>query len=165
MIELRLKQPSLSALSSLEQLVAINIQNVVTSLVVITWTDDAREEVLISDEDQPCSFNQRRVVEQNFSRITASASSCGCDVASGSSLASLQMDGHVSDSSHLAKLPFTVNRPRIPFGWRFMGQDVTIWSAVCFSAPHSQDAVEGLLHLCIVNRKRPTPVWGRFSPT
>ena len=83
MIELRLKQPSLSALSSPEQLVAINIQNVVTSLVVITWADDARE-VLDNDEDQPYSFNQRRVLEQNVSEITAS--SCGCDVASGSSI-------------------------------------------------------------------------------
>ena len=73
MIELGLKQPSLSALSSLEQLVAINLQNVVTSLVVITWTDDAREEVLDNDEDRPYSFNQRRVVEQNVSGITASS--------------------------------------------------------------------------------------------
>ena len=85
MIELRLKQRSLLALSSLAQFVAINMQNVVTSLVVITWTDDSREEILDNDEDQPCSFNQRKVVEENFSRITAS-SSCGCDVASGSSI-------------------------------------------------------------------------------
>ena len=84
MIDLRLKQPSLSVLSSLEQLVAMNIRNVVTSLVVITWTDDAREKVLYNDEDQPCSFNQHRVVEQNVSGVTAS--SCGCDVASGSSI-------------------------------------------------------------------------------
>ena len=86
MVKLRLKQPSLSALLSLEQLVAINMQNVLTSLVVITWTDDAREEVLDNAEDQPCSFSQRRVVEQNVSEITPSSSSCGYDVASGSSI-------------------------------------------------------------------------------
>ena len=80
-------------------------------------------------------------------------------------VASLHMDGHVSDSSHLAKLPFTVKRPRIPFRWRYMGLDVIIWFAVCSSAPHSQDAVEALLHLCIVDQKRPTPVRRRFSQT
>ena len=51
------------------------------------------------------------------------------------------MAGHVSDS-HLAKLSFTVSRPRIPFGWRYMAPDVIVWSAVCSSAPHSQDAVQ-----------------------
>ena len=60
-------------------------------------------------------------------------------------VASLYMAGHVSDS-HLAKLSFTVSRPRIPFGWRYMGQDVVIWSAVCSSAPHSQDYVEAMPH-------------------
>ena len=74
------------------------------------------------------------------------------------------MAGHVSNS-HLAKLSFTVSRPRIPFGWRYMGQDVIIWSAVCSSAPHSQDAVEDMPHLCIDNRKRPTPVRRRFIRT
>ena len=46
-----------------------------------------------------------------------------------------------------------------------MGQDVIIWSAVCSSAPHSQDAVEAMPHLCIDDRKKPTPVWRRFSRT
>ena len=74
------------------------------------------------------------------------------------------MAGHVSDS-HLTELSFTVSRPRIPFGWRYMGPDVKIWSAVCSSAPSSQEAVEAMPHLCIDDRKRPTPVRRRFSRT
>ena len=74
------------------------------------------------------------------------------------------MVGHVSNS-HLAKLSFRVNRPRMPFGWRYMGHDVIIWYAVCSSASHSQDAVEAMPHLCIDDRKKPTPVWRRFSRT
>ena len=74
------------------------------------------------------------------------------------------MAGHVSDSN-LAKLSFTVSKPRIPFGWRYTGHDVIIWSAVCSSAPHSQDAVEAMPHLCINDRKRTTPVRRRFSRT
>ena len=96
MIKLRLRQSSLSALSSLEQLVALNIQNVITSLVIITWTDDAREKVLDNDEDQPCCFNQRRVVEQNVSGITAS-SSCGCDIVPGSGIRRIFQWGGFSD--------------------------------------------------------------------
>ena len=74
------------------------------------------------------------------------------------------MAGHVPDS-HLAKLSFTVSKLRIPFGWRYMGHDVIIWSAVYFSAPHPQNAVEAMLHLCIDDRKRPTPVRRRLSRT
>ena len=74
------------------------------------------------------------------------------------------MAGHVSDS-HLFKLSFTASRPQIPFGWRYMEHDLIIWSAVCCRAPHSQDAVKAMPHLCIDDRKRPTPVQRRFSPT
>ena len=74
------------------------------------------------------------------------------------------MAGQVSDS-HLAQLSFTVSRPRIPFGWRCMGHDVIIWSAVCSSAPHSQDAVEAMPNLCIDDRKSHIPVRRRFSRT
>ena len=74
------------------------------------------------------------------------------------------MAGHLSDS-HLAKLSFTVSRPRIPFAWRYAGQNVIIWSAVNSSAPHSQDAVDAMPHLCIDDRKRPTLVPRRFSRT
>ena len=113
MVELRLKQPSLSALSSLEQLVAIKIQNVVTSLVVITWTDDAREEVLDNDEDQPYSFNQRRVKQKNVSGITAS--SCGCYVASRSSItpdgwARITQQPHCQAPAKGGHVPVTWNR-------------------------------------------------------
>ena len=68
-------------------------------------------------------------------------------------------------ASHLAQLSFTVSRPRIPFGWRYEGQNVTIWSAVCSSAPHSQDAVKAMPRLCIDEGKRPTPVRRQFSRT
>ena len=74
------------------------------------------------------------------------------------------MAGHVL-GSHLAKLSFTVSRLRIPFGWWYKRQDVIIWDAVCSSAPHSQDAVEAMPHLCINDRKKPTPVWRRFIRT
>ena len=74
------------------------------------------------------------------------------------------MASHIS-GSHLVQLSFIVSRPRIPFGWRCMGHDVIIWSAVCSSAPHSQDAVEAMPHLCIDDRKRSTPVRRRFSLT
>ena len=46
------------------------------------------------------------------------------------------MAEHVS-GSHLAKLSFTVSRPRNPFVWRYMRQDVTKWSAVCHSGSHA----------------------------
>ena len=74
------------------------------------------------------------------------------------------MAGHVSDS-HLAKLSFTVGRFQIPFGWQYMGHDVIIWYAVCSSAPHPQDAVEAMPHLCRDDRKRLTLVRRRFSRT
>ena len=74
------------------------------------------------------------------------------------------MAGHVSDS-HLAKLSYTVSRPRISFGWRYMGQDVIIRSALCSCAPHSQYAMEAMPHLCIDDRKKPTPVRRRLSRT
>ena len=92
----------------------------------------------------------------------SSSSSCGCDVESGSSI--------------------TLN------GWARIGQPPcqalvhseqtpnSIWMAVygtgccnmvivCSSAPHSQDAVEAMPHLCIDDRKRPNPVRRRFSRT
>ena len=62
------------------------------------------------------------------------------------------MAGYVSDS-HLAKLSFPVSRPRIPFGWRYMGQNVIIWSAVCSSAPHLQDAVEAMPHYALITER------------
>ena len=74
------------------------------------------------------------------------------------------MAGQVSNS-RLAKLSFTVNRFRIPFGWRYMEQDVIIGSAVCSSALHLQNAEEAMPDLCINSRKRPTPVRKWFSRT
>ena len=46
-----------------------------------------------------------------------------------------------------------------------MVQDVIKFSAFCFFAPHSQAAVEAVLHLCVSERNRPTPIRRRFSLT
>ena len=75
-----------------------------------------------------------------------------------------QTAGQVS-SSQVVKLSLMLSRPRVPFGWRKIGHDVTMWSAVCSAAPHSQVAVRAIPHLCIVERKRPIPVRRRFSRT
>ena len=72
------------------------------------------------------------------------------------------MAGHVSDS-HLAKVSFTASKPRLPLGWPCMV--IILWSAVSSSAPHCRDAVEAMLHLCITDRKRSTPVRRRLNPT
>ena len=72
------------------------------------------------------------------------------------------MAGHVSDN-HRAKLSFTDTESHLD--GLYMEHDVIIPSAVCSSAPHSQDAVEAMLHLCIDDRKRPTSVRRRFSRT
>ena len=55
--------------------------------------------------------------------------------------------------------------PRAPRGAPYLGQDMTIWSAVCSSAPHSQAAVAEVPHLCNRALKRPTPDLRRFSLT
>jgi len=48
--------------------------------------------------------------------------------------------------------------------WRLVrGQEASIWSAVCSSAPHLQFAEVTKPHLCIVERNSPTPVRRRFS--
>ena len=39
-----------------------------------------------------------------------------------------------------------------------MGHDVMMWSADCSFAPQLQVGVDAIPHLCIVARKRPTPV-------
>ena len=46
-----------------------------------------------------------------------------------------------------------------------MGQDVIMWSAVCFSKSHSQAAVRAIPHLYNVERNKPTPVRSRLSLT
>ena len=74
------------------------------------------------------------------------------------------MSGHVSDS-HFLRVSSSDARPRAPCGCRYKGQDVITWSAVCSAAPHSQDAEGAIPHLCMVERKRPTPVRRRLSLT
>ena len=39
------------------------------------------------------------------------------------------------------------------------------WLADCYFAPHGQAGVDAIPHLCIVARKRSTPVVNRFSLT
>ena len=52
-----------------------------------------------------------------------------------------------------------------PLGARWIGHADITWSAVCSSAPHSHSGVGARPHLCIHERKRPTPVLKRFSLT
>jgi len=56
-------------------------------------------------------------------------------------------------------------RPWTPLGARWIGHTDITWSAVCSSAPHSHSGVGARPHLCIHERKRPTPVLKRFSLT
>ena len=55
--------------------------------------------------------------------------------------------------------------PRAPCGGWWLGHDVIMWSADCSFAPHSQAGVDGIPHLCIVARKKPTPVLSLLSLT
>ena len=48
-------------------------------------------------------------------------------------------------------------RPRAPFGARFMGHVIRMWSAVCLEMPHLQFG-EGGPHLCMDKWNRPTSV-------
>jgi len=52
-----------------------------------------------------------------------------------------------------------------PFGGWYRGQEVSMWSAVCFSATQLQFAKGTKLHLCMVEWNSPTPVRRRFSLT
>ena len=79
-------------------------------------------------------------------------------------VASLYMVGHVS-VSHLAKLSFSVSTEQTSNPIWMAAQDVAISSAICSSAPHSQNAAEPMPHLRLDDRKRPTPVQRRFSRT
>ena len=50
------------------------------------------------------------------------------------------------------------------WGW-WVGHNVAMWSADCSFAPHSQVGVDAIPHLCIVARKRLTPVFSLLSLT
>ena len=67
------------------------------------------------------------------------------------------------DNHSVVSLSSTV-RPCSPWG-RWIGHWRTTWPAVCSSAPHSQAAEGAIPHLHKHERKRPTPVWMRFSRT
>jgi len=56
-------------------------------------------------------------------------------------------------------------KPSVPFGGWCRGQEASMISAVCSSAPHLQFAEGTKPHLCIVERKSPMPVRRRFSLT
>ena len=56
-------------------------------------------------------------------------------------------------------------RPRAPCGARCIGHAVSIWSAVCSEAPHSQFGEGARSHLCMDEWNRPTPVRRRLSLT
>jgi len=56
-------------------------------------------------------------------------------------------------------------KPSVPFGGWYRGQEASMLSAVCSSAPHLQLAESTKPHLCIVEWNSPTPVRRRFSLT
>jgi len=56
-------------------------------------------------------------------------------------------------------------KPSVPFGGWYSGQEASLWSAVCSSAPHLQFAEGTKLQLCIVERNNSTPVRRQFSLT
>ena len=55
--------------------------------------------------------------------------------------------------------------PRIPVGARCTGHVRMMGSAVCSAAPHSQFDVGARPHLCMNDRKHPTPACKRLSLT
>ena len=57
------------------------------------------------------------------------------------------------------------NRQSVQSVSRWIGHWRTTWSTVCPSAPHSQAAEEAIPHLYKQERKHPTPVRRRLSPT
>ena len=67
-------------------------------------------------------------------------------------------------SQHLVSSSKTV-RPIIPRGARCVGHVKIMWSTVCSLAPHFYLAEGARTHLCMDERKRPTPVRMRFSLT
>ena len=75
-----------------------------------------------------------------------------------------QMLGHFSLGNATVRSS-RCNIPRAPCGGWWVGHDVMMWSADCHFAPHSQVGVDADLHLCIVARKRPTPVLTRAGGT
>ena len=108
-----------------------------------------------------CSLIQRHAIVSDR-HFEIASSSCGWDVARGSSIT---LNGWARIRQPPCQVLIHSELSRIPCGWWYMGQNVMIWSAVCSSAPHSLDAVEAMPHLCIDDRKRPTPVRRRFSRT
>ena len=67
-------------------------------------------------------------------------------------------------SQHRVSSSKTV-RPRAPCGARCIGHAVSIWSAVCSKAPHSQFGEGARPHLCMDKWNRPTPVRRRLILT
>ena len=60
---------------------------------------------------------------------------------------------------------FKTVRPRAPCGARCIGHAVSIWSAVCSEAPHSQFVKGARPRLCMDEWNRPTPIRRRLSLT
>ena len=75
-----------------------------------------------------------------------------------------QMLGHFS-LSHATVRSSRCNIPRALCGGWWVGHDIMMWSADSSFAPHSQVGVNAIPRLCIVARKRPTPVLSLLSLT
>ncbi|XP_076804591.1 uncharacterized protein LOC143448655 [Clavelina lepadiformis] len=67
--------------------------------------------------------------------------------------------------SHAIVSSSSLFRPSTPRGGRWIGQALITWSAVCSVAPHSHPGEGASPHLCMSERKRPTPVRKRLSLT
>ena len=77
------------------------------------------------------------------------------------------MAGHVS-VSQVTRFLSTFTKTRASFGWREMGQDVIMCSAVCSFAPHTQAAVETLLpnrewRMGRVRKLKTVPWWNSYK--
>ena len=67
-------------------------------------------------------------------------------------------------SSHSTVSSSRTLKPCNPWGGRWIGHRITMWSTVC-SAPHSQAVEDAIRHLYKQERKRTTPVGRRLSRT
>ena len=67
--------------------------------------------------------------------------------------------------NHHRVLLSEIVRPFVPFGTRYIGHAIRMWSAVCSATPHSQFGQGAINHLCMDEWNRPTPIRRRLSLT
>ena len=67
--------------------------------------------------------------------------------------------------NHHRVLLSEIVRPFVPFGTRYMGHAIRMWSAVCSATPYSLFGQGAITHLCMDERNRSTPIRRRLSLT